>query len=133
MPHISKRELSKRQFQMLYREFVRSIQNLRSESAKNDFLWQFLTPTEKIMFSKRFAMILLLERGESTYRICKMLDVSPSTIDRIARKWDRGGYSKVVSKTRRDSDALEDFINWLNTVGGLMPPYVRIGKKRNRY
>lgn len=129
MTHISKKELDKSEFDKIFRELVRALHNCTSENEKSGFLWQLFTPTEKIMLSKRFAMIYMLEAGKSTYEITQVLNISPSTIARISRKWDKGGYLKVVMKNSH-MDKFEKLLYSLHTVGGIMPPKIKFKKRR---
>lgn len=127
MPHISKKDLSKRDFYQIYDQFVRSLDNLSGRKAKERFLWEFLTPTEKIMLSKRLAIIFLLEKGISPYDIWKKLDVSSSTVERIGKKLDRGGY-REVTRSFKNKDSMDEWFEILSTAGGIMPP--RFGSRK---
>lgn len=46
---------------------------------------ELLTRTEKIMLAKRIAVLLLLKKGMSPYKISTMLHISPSTAERFQR------------------------------------------------
>lgn len=53
------------------------------QNSKNNFLAildELLSPTEKIMLSKRIGIIYLLEKGVALDRICKVLHMSTSTV-----------------------------------------------------
>lgn len=123
MPHVSKKELSGEQFKELFGELVRAIDSLSTRKKKNNFLWDFLTPTEKIMLSKRLAVIALLEAGVSHYEIWSRLNMSSSTISRIAKVHDRGGYTNLVKNINADAPGLFDIVDSILTVGGIMPRY----------
>lgn len=126
MPHISKKELSKREFEELFGHLVKYVHRQDTRRDKEIFFFQFLTETEKIMLAKRLAIIVLLDRGVSPYEIWNKLGVSPSTVARISEKLDRGGYRKIARSAKKSTD-LDDLLKWLVYVGGLMPP--RVGSR----
>ncbi len=104
MPHVSKRELTKNEFRQIYKNFLELVVRSKDKELMDRFFWEFLTPTEKIMLSKRLAIVCLLEKGLSSYEIWNMLKVSSSTVDRIGKYWERGKYAHIV-KILKNSDS----------------------------
>jgi uncharacterized protein YerC len=130
MPHISKAELSKEQYRDLLAQLVRVVDSTGTRKMKNQFFWDFLTHTERVMLCKRLAIIAMLIRGDSHYEIWTQLGVSSSTVARIAKIIDRGGYGTTVSILRKKDLGVLDVIDKIMRGGGIMPPYV--GKRRIR-
>jgi len=65
-----------------------------------------LTSTEQIMLAKRLAVIVMLERGYTYYRIMKTLKVSTSTIKRLHRNLESGQYRFIRHKLSKKSSNL---------------------------
>ncbi len=128
MPHVSKKKLSKEDSKKLYGSFLRSLGKLRGQPALDKFLWEFLSPTEKEMFSKRLAIIVLLDKGISHYAIWNALNVSPSTVERIAKKLDRGGFVEILNLLKEDNGKLLKILETLFEV--LAPPPYHVSRKR---
>jgi len=96
MPHISKNKLDKRIFDEINKSFVRALIKSGKKESSQFFVSGFFTKTEKIMFAKRLAIIVLLKKGFSYYRIEKLLKVSPSTVARIDNKLSQGGFDVLI-------------------------------------
>ncbi len=131
MPHVSYNKLDDSLKEDLYRKFVRSLE--KSFDSKNGlyFLGQFFTRTEREMFAKRFAVIVLLERQVLPSTISRALKMSRVTIDTMSLKHEAGKYEWVIKSTMGKKDfwkILDSISENLNTAGGLMPP--RVGKGR---
>ncbi|MDP2642035.1 MAG: Trp family transcriptional regulator [bacterium] len=109
MSHVSRKQLSNREFNEIYKSLIRSLHKLKGDSLEN-FFWEFLTPTEKVMLAKRLLVIILLEQGVSQYKIWKMLNVSPSTIERYGKKLDRGGFEHMRKILGTKEDKLTKII-----------------------
>ena len=63
------------------------------------FLEEFLTPTEKIMLSKRLGVALLLQRGTSYSDIVELLKISTATIVVVKRSLVKDhSYRDVIEK-----------------------------------
>lgn len=86
------------------------IANLQKEEEVAKFLDEFLTKTEKVMFAKRLAIVLMLEKGYSYYDIRDTLKVSTSTVQRIAQWLEKRGegYQLALNKLARKKQ-LESF------------------------
>ena len=99
MPHISRRNLSKERKRELEN---RVLAFLDSTSARDRYkiFHELFTETEQIMFAKRLAMIALIKNGVSTHDIADSLVMSPSTVGRFERMFERGAFRHTGSWMR---------------------------------
>ena len=105
MPHISQHKLDDKIFEQLFNNFSSTITDLNRRNTKQ-FLNTFFTRTEKIMFTKRFAAIVMTHEGHSSYRIAKTLNMSPSTIARITLLYEKGKYTLLLKCMKKESEIL---------------------------
>ena len=129
MTHISKKRLSVDQLDKLYSEFLEVIQTSLRKNLGKEILNEILTPTEKIMLTKRFTLITLLIKEKPVMEISRILSMSPATVEKIKLKLEVGRLdtTKKIIKQKKKWEAIELFIL---TTGGLMPP--KVGAKRVR-
>lgn len=134
MPHVSNNKLEDEERKALYSEFMRSLERAFSASKGGSVLQQFFTYTEREMFAKRFAVIAMLEREVSVSAIARALKMSPATIDTMQAKFQAGRYDEILKilKGRSLGQIIDKFSDNLNTAGGLLPPYVGRGRKKNK-
>lgn len=127
MPHVSKRKvgpkLLKKISTQLINIFIKSQNNKHLASLFNELF----TPTEKIMFSKRIAIVLMLKNSVPQHRIVTILKVSPTTVAKTSLNIEIGKYDSVIDISKREKIDLEKLVWNLMTAGGIMPP--RNGKK----
>lgn len=85
-------------WERIFNLFSESLLSIRRKDSLNDFLEDFLTPTERIMLAKRFAIPVLLAKGNDYLSIRRLLRVTPSTIARmnLLVKYSGKGLSPVV-------------------------------------
>ena len=130
MPHISKNYVKKDVFAAITKEFAKTLLKLHSTEEDKDFLFEFFTHTERIMFAKRLAIIALLLKGMSPYRIQTTLKISPSTIARLQLKIQVGKLKRVV-EVLKNSLRLKNFWEELEELLQMgMPP---MGKGRSKW
>ena len=111
MAQISKYLISKDIYDRIFDLFLKTIVNLETKNNTSAFLDGFLTPTEKVMLSKRLAIGLLLAKEYPYREISKVLKVSLGTIGSVGRNYKyQPGYQVVIQKILGD-EKLEDF--WL--------------------
>jgi len=123
MTHISSKALKPEHFNRLHTELVRSFErSFKNNSSKNVF-YEFFTPTERIMFAKRLAVIALLSKEASTLTISEALSMSPSTVDKMRIKYEHGDYEKII-KTALGKKDIWDILEQIFTAGGLIPQKV---------
>jgi uncharacterized protein YerC len=102
MPHINKDPLDAVLFAKLFSELQILISKIDSSSAEA-VLSSLLTSTEQIMLTKRFAVILFLNRGLTSYEIWHVLKMSPSTVARIEHNYRLGVYNSVVDVFKKSA------------------------------
>lgn len=83
MPHVSRKRLPKDAYGAVLQEFFKMFLGLKATRRDKDFLYEFFTKTERIMFAKRLAILALLLKGAPPYHIRLRLNVSPSTVARM--------------------------------------------------
>lgn len=121
MPHVSRhtpvRKVSDRTFELL----VECVTTKGSAAERRAFFTALLTPTERIMFSKRFAIIYMLAKGYSFDTIQETLRVSPSTIARIWQSIQKGKYADIITRVQKGRKNSNDFdlLQWLSDI---VPP-----------
>lgn len=84
MPQVSKNQLDPKTKAQIDNDFYRTLIGLKSRGEARDFLEGLLTPTEKIMLSKRLGIAILLARGLPYRTIMDILKVSNATIGRVS-------------------------------------------------
>lgn len=84
--------------------FWKSLADLKSARDLEFLTNDIFSPVEKVMIAKRFMIALLLHKGLSFRQICKVLKVSPNTVNSIARKINKNtrGYGQLMGKTLKD-------------------------------
>ena len=83
MAQVSKVPVRKEVYLRAFEIYVSTISRLRDKEDIVVFLNEFFTPTEKVMFVKRFVIPLLYEKGYTYREISSILKVSTGTINRI--------------------------------------------------
>ena len=103
-------------------------QKSRSKKLFDDLL----SESERIMFVKRLAIVVLLEKKISHYKIARQLCVSESTVGAIAKKIQNGAFSTLRAEIKKRTFDREKFWNTVDFVlrGGLPP---RAGRDRWKY
>ncbi len=94
MPHISKQKLEEKTLREIDTLLISLIAdtNIRTHRL---ILREILTDTERLMVGKRLAMLMLIEKGISTFHISNLIKVSPSTVARFETRVERGSYGKT--------------------------------------
>ncbi len=111
MVRVSKEQLNKDLSENVYKNFIDKIVKLDTGTEGRVFLDELLTDTEFEMLAKRFAAILLLAQGLSTYRVHKMLKMSNSTTVRLRKLLKEGKYNHftaIVKGKKKDSQLWAD-------------------------
>ncbi len=126
MPHVSKNKIGKKLMSKIKSDLVKVI--VKSYKGKT-IVEELFTETEYIMLAKRLAVIILITKGLSKYRISKNLKVSISTVLRLQKDIDLGKYKSikrlVVSNKKSDMKVL-DIIEKVLLIG--MPTYAGKGR-----
>jgi len=103
MPHISQRKISEEDFKKIYNQLISVFDTAGNDRRNNEFLKEFFTPTEKMMFAKRLAILCMIDEDISKHYISEILLVSPSTVDRISLRHEQNKYpylSKILKKNK---------------------------------
>lgn len=97
---ISRRKLNKELETYIFELFVKTIVNLKTQKDVADFIEDLLSPTEKVMLTKRLAIAILLSKAYTYDAIDETLKVSRPTINHVSYwlKHGNSGYQKVVQK-----------------------------------
>ena len=112
MSQVSKYPLDKDIYNEVFDTFLQTIANLKTKNEVLFFFNEFLTPTERIMFSKRLAVGLLIAEGYDYREISNLLKTSTSTISTFSSFYKYGeGYKRVVDKIKVDKEIKEFLLN----------------------
>lgn len=100
MTQVSKRMLDKELSERIFEFFIKIVSDLKNPKDVESFIKDILSPTEKIMLSKRLAIAVLLSKGYTYENIDNILKVSSPTIMTVSYflKNGDGGYQKAVNK-----------------------------------
>lgn len=119
MPHISKKKLSEQNLRDIKHQLLSLITHTDKQQANAESL---LTPVEIVMLSKRLAIIAMLSKKVPWPLISKILEVSPSTIDRIHKQINVGYYMTIISYLNNKKES-RDFWSTLEVIlRAGMPP-----------
>lgn len=125
MSQVSKYPIQKEVYNEIFDTFLQTIANLNTKQQVLEFFNEFLTPTEKIMFSKRLAAGLLIAEGYDYREISSLLKTSFGTISTFSSFYKYGkGYKKVIDNIKTDKEISEflriigEKISALGTFGG---------------
>ena len=123
MPQVSKYPLNKTTETRLYQLFWETVSNLKDASKAKEFFTDLLTPTEKIMLSKRLAIAVMLIKGYDYSFIKSLLRVSPTTIGSVSLwlKYSGSGYRKVVERLAR-KEKFEDVLEGIESAAEIFIP-----------
>ncbi len=126
MPHISKKKLKKEYLQKLFGELSEVLERSAKKSWTRLFLQEFLTETEKIMLSKRFAVIYLLSEGVPQSYIYESLGMSPSTVARMSLKYEIGKYDDILKIAKKEKEDVWNILEKILRAG--LPPIAGRGR-----
>lgn len=117
MTQISKRFVRQDVLNEMTKVFLTSLSQLRNENDAVNFIEDLLTPTEKIMLSKRVAIAIMLKKGFDQEVIRSILKVSRSTVSAVNGKVKFGGkgYNLVLEKIIK-SDKIEAISNKIEEI-----------------
>jgi uncharacterized protein YerC len=94
MTHVSKRKIGSQIEKRIVDAFMDALFSTSVARGKAR-VHSILTPTERIMLAKRLAIITMLERDQSYYRIEQTLNVSISTIKRLHERLMAGEFDPL--------------------------------------
>ncbi len=104
MTQLSRNPIHKDVYYSIRNDFIWVIGSLRSQEETKSFFYDFFTKTERVMFTKRLAIALMIHRGYNYEQIRFILHVSTSTINRVMNWLDSGGVGvkRVLYKLIRE-------------------------------
>lgn len=82
MTQNSKRNLDQKILKKIERLFCQALAEIKTTPEAEQFCHSFFTPAERIMFTKRFSTLYLLEKNISPGEIAHLLKTSSSTVSR---------------------------------------------------
>lgn len=126
MPHVSRHTPTRKVSNLIFERFVELVTTKGSAQERKVLLVDLLTPTERIMFSKRFAIIYMLSKGYSFDTIQDTLRVSPSTVARIWQVIQKGKYSSLIKRMNHPQAQVSILLEFL---ADLVPP-MHMSKKQ---
>lgn len=111
MTQVSRYPISKAVYERVLEIFFGILVRIKTKSEAEQFIHDFLTPTERVMLTKRLAIAFLLEKGYEHRTICRVLRVSAATIARVnlVKQYGGEGYQRMISKLMRD-EKIKDFL-----------------------
>ncbi|PJA34257.1 MAG: hypothetical protein CO184_00370 [Candidatus Zambryskibacteria bacterium CG_4_9_14_3_um_filter_40_16] len=131
MPHISSKKLHKDYLQKIYGHFMSKLEGASKKGTAVSFFEDFLTPTEKIMFAKRFAVVYLLSKNLPPSYIAEVLLMSPATIYRMSLNKNIGKYSHAIRSLKLSDEMTWDLFEKIIRMG--LPPKVGRGRWKFLY
>jgi len=113
MTQVSRYPLSPTIYKRIFEILFESILKIKNKEEAEEFLGEFLTPTEKIMLAKRISVAVLLAKGYDYQQIRRILHVSPPTIAAVSAsmKYTGKGYLPVVKKLLKEEKIKEILLN----------------------
>jgi uncharacterized protein YerC len=132
MSQVSKRKLTPKVESSIFDLFLRALAEMRNTKEARDFINDFFTPTERLMFTKRFAAVFLLHKEVSVVTVAQILKMSTSTVSRINvwfKQRDRG-YRRLIERIvakKKIKHFLEDIFKSFYYTG--LPPKNRNWKE----
>lgn len=122
MTQISKYPISDKIYQRILEIFLKSLVKIETNDEAQQFIKDFLSPTEQIMLAKRLAIAFLLEQNYEFREISRILRVSLTTIARVSlmRKIGGVGYQKIIHKLLNEEQLKEFLGNIAESLTGLM-------------
>lgn len=114
---ISRRILNQELEKHILSLFAKTLSDIRELKEIEIFIDDLLSPTEKIMLSKRLAVAILLQKGYTYAEIDQTLKVSSPTINKVAfwLKNGKSGYKNVVKKILEEKKR-EEFMDKIEEI-----------------
>ncbi len=115
MTHISKNKLPSKEFNSLYNQMTDLVASFNKEST-SEFFSELLGEEERVMLVKRLAAVVMYIEGNSSYRVWQLLQLSPSTAEKIRLDYERGRYKKLTNIIKRQRNRYHDFWRTLEII-----------------
>ena len=86
MTKVSRIPLSSDVWERIFDLFIGTLADMKDKKKLAAFVDDFFSPTEKIMFAKRLALVVLLAKQHDYQTIRQILKISPPTIAKMSLK-----------------------------------------------
>ena len=134
MVRVNRHQLSDQNLDQLHLQLARTLSRL--DNIKTGiFLNELLGPEERLTFAKRLASVILLLEDFSQYKTAKLLKLSPSTVEKVARKIAAGQYDgliKILGKDKKEYFTILESLDSILHLGGLLPHYNGLDRYRTQ-
>lgn len=99
MAQVSRRFLRPDVWDRIFNLFLETLVNIKDKNKLHSFFAEFLSPTERIMLSKRLAIAVLLAKDHDYASIRKILHVTPGTIAKVNfyLKYESKGLQPIIN------------------------------------
>jgi uncharacterized protein YerC len=106
MPRVSRIKVNSELGSEIVNQFWRFLGNVNNSKTSSEFFSDFLTNSEQIMLSKRFAVLILLVKGKSPTDIQNSIHVTFSTIGSVSAwlKNAKPESQKLLQKISKEKD-----------------------------
>lgn len=131
MAQISKMELDAEVARYIERQLLLVLFKSRSRESMSIFS-DLLTDTERLMFAKRMAAVLMLIDEQSYYRIEQVLGMSTSTSKRLHSLLSTGVFSNLEGVMKKKQAHSEILVTIGKLLRAGLPPRTYVIKKRIR-
>lgn len=104
MTQVSRYPISKAIADRIFEIFLKSLVKIHNQEEADQFISDLLTPTEKIMLSKRLAIALLLKKDYDYRAIQETIKVSAATVASVNMmiKYGSKGYINLLNKILKE-------------------------------
>lgn len=119
MPQLSRKPLPKDFEDKIIKQLTWALTQIKTEEEMTLFLKDLLTSTEQTMLAKRLTVTSLLVKGWSWSQVCRLLHVSPATVNRM-QIWmsiSGGGLKKSIERLEKR----ERWKNFWDQLDGMLP------------
>lgn len=106
MTQVSRYQIKKEVWDRIFDLFLETIADVKDKKELEEFLNEFFSPTERIVFAKRLSCLILLHKGHDYQSIHWILKLSPPTIAKLnmTLKYGKGGFEPVIQKAIKKQD-----------------------------
>ncbi|MBU0569181.1 hypothetical protein KKB40_00175 [Patescibacteria group bacterium] len=101
MTQVSKFMIKPEIWEKIFDMFLDAFLFSKDKRKLNNFVQSIFTPTERIMFAKRFSACILLAKGHDYRNVARILRMSPSTIAKMnfKLKYEGDGLMPIIEDT----------------------------------
>lgn len=106
MTLVSRYKLRPEVWSKVFNLFTTSLSSIKNKDNVEVFLNDFLSPTERIILAKRFAIAVLLAKGNNYEQIKSLLHVTSATISKVneSLKYNEKGINETIKEVlKKDS------------------------------